>query len=84
MIKINFSTHNLIEKSLIGWKEYELEVMRDLVDNVVIICSIENLDPILEKVEINIESQLYGASEEEILNYLIFLDDSINSIGLVG
>jgi carbamoyl-phosphate synthase large subunit len=35
----------LIERSLIGWKEYELEVMRDLADNVVIICSIENLDP---------------------------------------
>ncbi|MBC1260049.1 carbamoyl-phosphate synthase large subunit [Synechococcus sp. BSF8S] len=35
----------LIEKSLIGWKEFELEVMRDLADNVVIICSIENLDP---------------------------------------
>src|SRR5947207_831304 len=35
----------LIEQSIIGWKEYELEVMRDLADNVVIICSIENLDP---------------------------------------
>jgi len=35
----------LVEKSLIGWKEYELEVMRDTKDNVVIICSIENLDP---------------------------------------
>lgn len=35
----------LIEKSLLGWKEYELEVMRDMADNVVIICSIENLDP---------------------------------------
>ncbi|TYQ29667.1 carbamoyl-phosphate synthase large subunit [Pseudanabaena sp. UWO310] len=35
----------LIERSLIGWKEYELEVMRDLADNVVIICSIENIDP---------------------------------------
>ena len=35
----------LIEKSLIGWKEFELEVMRDKADNVVIICSIENLDP---------------------------------------
>ncbi len=35
----------LIEKSLLGWKEYELEVMRDLNDNVVIICSIENFDP---------------------------------------
>src|SRR5688572_11733536 len=35
----------LIEESVIGWKEFELEVMRDLADNVVIICSIENLDP---------------------------------------
>jgi len=35
----------LIEESIIGWKEYELEVMRDKKDNVVIICSIENLDP---------------------------------------
>ncbi len=35
----------LVEQSLIGWKEYELEVMRDLNDNVVIICSIENFDP---------------------------------------
>jgi carbamoyl-phosphate synthase large subunit len=35
----------LIEESILGWKEYELEVMRDLHDNVVIICSIENFDP---------------------------------------
>ena len=35
----------LIEESVIGWKEYELEVMRDTKDNVVIICSIENFDP---------------------------------------
>jgi carbamoyl-phosphate synthase large subunit len=35
----------LIERSLIGWKEFELEVMRDRYDNVVIVCSIENLDP---------------------------------------
>jgi carbamoyl-phosphate synthase large subunit len=35
----------LVEQSVIGWKEFELEVMRDLKDNVVIICSIENLDP---------------------------------------
>ncbi|MSX18789.1 MAG: carbamoyl-phosphate synthase large subunit, partial [Actinobacteria bacterium] len=35
----------LIEESIIGWKEYELEVMRDKVDNVVIVCSIENIDP---------------------------------------
>ena len=35
----------LIEESVVGWKEYELEVMRDGKDNVVIVCSIENLDP---------------------------------------
>jgi carbamoyl-phosphate synthase large subunit len=35
----------LIEESVVGWKEYELEVMRDRKDNVVIVCSIENLDP---------------------------------------
>ena len=35
----------LIEESVVGWKEYELEVMRDRADNVVIVCSIENLDP---------------------------------------
>src|SRR3989338_528393 len=35
----------LVEESVIGWKEFELEVMRDLKDNVVIICSIENFDP---------------------------------------
>ena len=38
-------TEVLLEESIIGWKEYELEVMRDRKDNVVIICSIENLDP---------------------------------------
>jgi carbamoyl-phosphate synthase large subunit len=35
----------LLERSIIGWKEYELEVMRDGADNVVIVCSIENIDP---------------------------------------
>ena len=35
----------LIEQSIAGWKEYELEVMRDRADNCVVICSIENLDP---------------------------------------
>ena len=35
----------MLEESVLGWKEYELEVMRDKADNVVIICSIENLDP---------------------------------------
>jgi carbamoyl-phosphate synthase large subunit len=35
----------LIEESVLGWKEYELELMRDLADNVIVICSIENFDP---------------------------------------
>jgi len=35
----------LIEESILGWKEFEMEVMRDMDDNVVIICSIENFDP---------------------------------------
>jgi carbamoyl-phosphate synthase large subunit len=35
----------LVEQSLIGWKEFELEVMRDLKDNCMIVCSIENVDP---------------------------------------
>lgn len=39
------TTEVLIEESILGWKEYELEVMRDKNDNVVIICSIENFDP---------------------------------------
>ncbi|HEU4567649.1 MAG TPA: carbamoyl-phosphate synthase large subunit [Marmoricola sp.] len=39
------TTEVLLEESILGWKEYELEVMRDAADNVVIVCSIENLDP---------------------------------------
>ncbi len=38
-------TEVLIEQSVLGWKEYELEIMRDCADNFVVICSIENLDP---------------------------------------
>ena len=41
----SMNTEVLVEESLLGWKEYEMEVMRDTADNVVIICSIENLDP---------------------------------------
>ncbi|PIE21294.1 MAG: carbamoyl phosphate synthase large subunit [Arachnia propionica] len=38
-------TEVLVEESILGWKEYELEIMRDQADNVVVVCSIENLDP---------------------------------------
>ena len=44
-LQLSMTTEILVEESLIGWKEFELEVMRDLRDNVVIICSIENFDP---------------------------------------
>ncbi len=40
------TTEVLLEESILGWKEYELEVMRDRADNVVIVCSIENVDPL--------------------------------------
>ena len=39
------TTEVLLEESVLGWKEYELEVMRDRADNVVVVCSIENIDP---------------------------------------
>jgi len=44
-LELSMTREVLIEESVIGWKEYELEVMRDRKDNVVIICSIENMDP---------------------------------------
>lgn len=44
-LKLSPVSQVLVEESLIGWKEFELEVMRDRADNVVIICSIENFDP---------------------------------------
>jgi carbamoyl-phosphate synthase large subunit len=44
-LKLSLKHQVLVEQSVLGWKEYELEVMRDLKDNVVIICSIENFDP---------------------------------------
>jgi carbamoyl-phosphate synthase large subunit len=44
-LQLSMTTEILIEESIVGWKEFELEVMRDKKDNVVIICSIENFDP---------------------------------------
>jgi len=43
-LDLSMTTEVMLERSLLGWKEYELEVMRDSKDNVVIICSIENMD----------------------------------------
>ncbi len=44
-LSLSMNSEVLVEESLVGWKEFEMEVMRDSADNVVIICSIENLDP---------------------------------------
>ncbi|WP_151082077.1 carbamoyl-phosphate synthase large subunit [Nocardioides cynanchi] len=44
-LSLSPTTEVLLEESILGWKEYELEVMRDRADNVVIVCSIENIDP---------------------------------------
>ncbi len=44
-LKLSPVSQVLVEESALGWKEYELEVVRDMMDNVVIICSIENIDP---------------------------------------
>ncbi|MFP5219980.1 MAG: carbamoyl-phosphate synthase large subunit [Actinomycetes bacterium] len=44
-LQASITTEVLLEESILGWKEYELELMRDRADNVVVICSIENLDP---------------------------------------
>ncbi len=44
-LKLSPVTEVLLEESILGWKEYEMEVMRDVADNVVIICAIENFDP---------------------------------------
>ncbi len=44
-LKLSPVNQVLVEESLLGWKEYELEVVRDRMDNVIIVCSIENLDP---------------------------------------
>jgi carbamoyl-phosphate synthase large subunit len=44
-LSLSMNTEILVEECLVGWKEFEMEVMRDVADNVVIVCSIENVDP---------------------------------------
>ncbi|MCI0487694.1 MAG: carbamoyl-phosphate synthase large subunit [Blastocatellia bacterium] len=72
----------LIEQSIIGWKEYELEVMRDLADNVVIICSIENFDP----MGIHTGDSITVAPAQTLSNreYQIMRDAAIRVIRKVG
>ncbi|WP_320664436.1 carbamoyl-phosphate synthase large subunit [Prochlorococcus sp. MIT 1223] len=72
----------LIEKSLIGWKEYELEVMRDFADNVVIICSIENFDP----MGVHTGDSITVAPAQTLTDreYQLLRDYSINIIREIG
>ncbi len=72
----------MVEQSIIGWKEYELEVMRDLADNVVIICSIENFDP----MGVHTGDSITVAPAQTLTDreYQIMRDASIQIIRKVG
>ncbi len=72
----------LIEESVLGWKEFELEVMRDLADNVVIICSIENFDP----MGIHTGDSITVAPAQTLTDkeYQILRDASIRIIRAIG
>jgi len=72
----------LIEESVLGWKEFELEVMRDLADNVVIICSIENFDP----MGIHTGDSITVAPAQTLTDkeYQILRDASVSIIRAIG
>src|SRR5712675_2190498 len=72
----------LIEESILGWKEFELEVMRDLADNVVIICSIENFDPM--GVHTGDSITVAPAQTLSDVEYQILRDMSLKIIRRVG
>ena len=76
------TTEILVEESIIGWKEYELEVMRDLNDNVVIICSIENLDP----MGVHTGDSITGAPAQTLTDkeYQVMRDASLRCIREIG
>ncbi|MCO5142787.1 MAG: carbamoyl-phosphate synthase large subunit [Oligoflexia bacterium] len=72
----------LVEESLIGWKEYELEVVRDCKDNVIIVCSIENLDP----MGIHTGDSITVAPAQTLTDqeYQVLRDQSIRIIREIG
>ncbi|MDD4909222.1 MAG: carbamoyl-phosphate synthase large subunit [Candidatus Omnitrophica bacterium] len=72
----------LIEESVVGWKEYELEVMRDAKDNVVIVCSIENFDP----MGIHTGDSITVAPAQTLTDkeYQLMRDASIRAIRQIG
>src|SRR4029077_15603382 len=76
-------THQvLVERRVIGWKEFELEVMRDHEDNVVIVCSIENLDP----MGVHTGDSITVAPQQTLTDrlYQRLRDQAIAVIGAVG
>ncbi len=72
----------LLEESVIGWKEFELEVMRDVRDNVVIICSIENMDP----MGVHTGDSITVAPQQTLTDreYQSMRDDAIKVIRAIG
>src|SRR5260370_34209761 len=72
----------LIEESVLGWKEFEMEVVRDKKDNCIIICSIENLDPMGVHTgdSITVAPALTLTDKE----YQIMLDASLAVLGAIG
>jgi carbamoyl-phosphate synthase large subunit len=72
----------LMEQSILGWKEYELEVMRDLKDNVVIICSIENFDP----MGVHTGDSITVAPQQTLTDkeYEIMRDEALKIIRAIG
>lgn len=81
-LKLSPVNQVLIEESVLGWKEYELEVMRDNKDNVVIICSIENFDP----MGIHTGDSITVAPAQTLTDkeYQMMRDASINIIREIG
>ena len=72
----------LIEESLLGWKEYEMEVMRDKKDNSVIVCSIENLDP----MGVHTGDSITVAPAQTLTDreYQIMRDESLDVLRVIG
>ena len=75
------TTELLIDESLIGWKEYEMEVVRDCNDNCIIICSIENLDPMGVHTGDSITSSSSNFTDKE---YQILRNQSFKILREIG
>jgi len=81
-LKLSPVSQVLIEESLLGWKEFELEVMRDKADNVVIICSIENFDP----MGVHTGDSITVAPQQTLTDreYQLMRDSAIKAIREIG